>query len=80
MATVPRPWSQEEDNLLKQAVATHGEEPGVWKIIASTIPGRSNKACRKVWYAQSWLIILLPLMAELYIRDGFILFLRLLER
>lgn len=48
MATVPRPWSQEEDNLLRQAVAIYGEEPGVWKIIASTIPGRSNKACRKV--------------------------------
>ncbi|GJJ09492.1 hypothetical protein Clacol_003715 [Clathrus columnatus] len=49
MATVPRPWSQDEDDLLRQAVAAYGEEPGVWKVIASSIPGRSNKACRKRW-------------------------------
>ncbi|KAF8527944.1 hypothetical protein BU17DRAFT_81177 [Hysterangium stoloniferum] len=48
-STVPRPWSQEEDDLLRQAVNTYGDEPGVWKTIAESVPGRTNKACRKRW-------------------------------
>jgi len=36
-----------QDALLRQAVAQHGENDN-WKIIATSIPGRSNKACRKV--------------------------------
>lgn len=35
------------DNLLRAGVAEHGEIDN-WKIIALTIPGRTNKACRKV--------------------------------
>lgn len=44
---VGRPWSAEEDSLLKAAVDAHGENDN-WKIIAQAVPGRSNKACRKV--------------------------------
>jgi hypothetical protein len=46
--TAPRAWTAEEDALLRRAVAEHGESPGVWKTIAESIPGRTNKACRKV--------------------------------
>lgn len=35
------------DALLRAGVAEHGEIDN-WKIIALTIPGRTNKACRKV--------------------------------
>nr|AXB87526.1 MYB transcription factor 20 [Pleurotus ostreatus] len=45
---VGRPWSAEEDSLLKAAVDAHGENDN-WKIIAQAVPGRSNKACRKRW-------------------------------
>ncbi|KAH8100495.1 hypothetical protein BXZ70DRAFT_937484 [Cristinia sonorae] len=42
------PWSTEEDNLLRQAVAVHGECDN-WKQVAVSVPGRTNKACRKRW-------------------------------
>ncbi|KDR84868.1 hypothetical protein GALMADRAFT_217949 [Galerina marginata CBS 339.88] len=45
---VSRPWSEEEDLLLRQAVAHYGENDN-WKTIALSIPGRTNKACRKRW-------------------------------
>ena len=44
---VGRPWTAEEDNLLIQAVAIHGQNDN-WKQVALTVPGRTNKACRKV--------------------------------
>jgi hypothetical protein len=44
---VGRPWTTDEDGLLKQAVAVHGETD-MWKTIALSVPGRTNKACRKV--------------------------------
>jgi hypothetical protein len=37
------------DQLLKDAVANHGEHDN-WKNIALCIPGRTNKACRKVYF------------------------------
>jgi hypothetical protein len=40
-------WSTHEDSLLTQAVALYGESDK-WKTIASCVPGRTNKACRKV--------------------------------
>ena len=43
-----RPWTTEEDNLLKEAVYIYGENTEKWKIIATHVPGRTNKACRKV--------------------------------
>lgn len=45
---ISRPWSEEEDALLRAGVAEHGEIDN-WKTIALTIPGRTNKACRKRW-------------------------------
>ncbi|EIN13381.1 hypothetical protein PUNSTDRAFT_129070 [Punctularia strigosozonata HHB-11173 SS5] len=48
MERVGRPWTTEEDELLKQAVAVHGETD-MWKTIALSVPGRTNKACRKRW-------------------------------
>jgi len=44
---VGRPWTKHEDNLLKQAVDIHGENDN-WKTVALSVPGRTNKACRKV--------------------------------
>ncbi|KZT65566.1 hypothetical protein DAEQUDRAFT_768737 [Daedalea quercina L-15889] len=45
---VGKPWTPEEDKLLTQAVAIHGEVDN-WKTVALSIPGRTNKACRKRW-------------------------------
>ncbi|KAK2462006.1 hypothetical protein APHAL10511_006469 [Amanita phalloides] len=45
---VGRPWSDEEDRLLTEAVKIHGERDN-WKAVALSVPGRSNKACRKRW-------------------------------
>lgn len=44
---VGTPWTAEEDNLLRHAVALHGECDN-WKQVAVFVPGRTNKACRKV--------------------------------
>lgn len=43
-----RPWSEEEDALLTNAVHIHGEHEN-WKNVASLVLGRTNKACRKRW-------------------------------
>ncbi|KAF5375183.1 hypothetical protein D9758_000038 [Tetrapyrgos nigripes] len=43
-----RPWSKEEDDLLKCAIETHGYRDN-WKAVAAAVPGRTNKACRKRW-------------------------------
>ncbi|KAI0374497.1 hypothetical protein BV20DRAFT_1118498 [Pilatotrama ljubarskyi] len=45
---VGKPWTTYEDNLLIQAVAIHGENDN-WKAVALSVPGRTNKACRKRW-------------------------------
>ncbi|OSD05897.1 hypothetical protein PYCCODRAFT_1383880 [Trametes coccinea BRFM310] len=45
---VGKPWTPYEDNLLIQAVAVHGENDN-WKAVALSVPGRTNKACRKRW-------------------------------
>lgn len=71
MSTTPRPWSVHEDSLLRDAVAQHGDGPGVWKLVSDAVPGRSNKACRKVrrgyyyrcrahGFSQRWLHSLSP--------------------
>lgn len=44
---VGKPWTTYEDNLLIQAVAIHGGNDN-WKAVAASVPGRTNKACRKV--------------------------------
>ncbi|KAG6814035.1 hypothetical protein H0H92_003885 [Tricholoma furcatifolium] len=43
-----RPWSEAEDILLTNAVRIHGEQDN-WKNVATLVPGRTNKACRKRW-------------------------------
>ncbi|KAI0336158.1 hypothetical protein GY45DRAFT_585147 [Cubamyces sp. BRFM 1775] len=45
---VGKPWTAYEDDLLRQAVAIHGENDN-WKAVALSVPGRTNKACRKRW-------------------------------
>ncbi|KAG0703172.1 hypothetical protein DFH29DRAFT_803840 [Suillus ampliporus] len=45
---VGRPWTAEEDRLLANAVAIHGESDN-WKAVAHCVPERTNKACRKRW-------------------------------
>ncbi|KAG6868553.1 hypothetical protein C0993_001249 [Termitomyces sp. T159_Od127] len=37
-----------KDSLLTNAVQVHGEQEN-WKRVASLVPGRTNKACRKRW-------------------------------
>ena len=44
---VGQPWTAGEDELLRQAVAVHGPHDN-WKAVAQGVPGRTNKACRKV--------------------------------
>jgi hypothetical protein len=44
---VGKPWSPQEDALLMHAITIHGEVDK-WKTIALSVPGRTNKACRKV--------------------------------
>ncbi|KAF9229618.1 hypothetical protein BS17DRAFT_771690 [Gyrodon lividus] len=46
--SVGRPWSTQEDDLLANAVAVNGEVDN-WKAVALSVPGRTNKACRKRW-------------------------------
>lgn len=42
-----RAWTQEEDDLLVQVMNRNGGFEN-WKEVATLIPGRTNKACRKV--------------------------------
>ncbi|KAK7006349.1 hypothetical protein R3P38DRAFT_1707026 [Favolaschia claudopus] len=50
-----RQWTAQEDELLRMAVSR--EEPGnpapsKWHAIAQHVPNRTNKDCRKRWYAK----------------------------
>ncbi|KAJ6600857.1 Homeodomain-like protein [Mycena sp. CBHHK59/15] len=50
-----RGWTAQEDDLLRMAV--NQEEPGnpnpsKWHAIANYVPDRTNKDCRKRWYAK----------------------------
>ncbi|KAJ7153820.1 hypothetical protein C8R46DRAFT_1228115 [Mycena filopes] len=50
-----RQWTPQEDELLRMAVSR--EEPGnpapsKWHAIAQHVPNRTNKDCRKRWYAK----------------------------
>ena len=46
--TLGRPWTPDEDDKLINAVRIHGDNTEKWKVIAQAVPGRTNKACRKV--------------------------------
>lgn len=42
-----RSWTQEEDDILIEAVAKYG--PQKWSLIARFIPNRLGKQCRERW-------------------------------
>ncbi|KAJ7293763.1 hypothetical protein C8J57DRAFT_1043484 [Mycena rebaudengoi] len=48
VAVAGRPWTSAEDAQLTSAVASFGEHDN-WKKVALSVPGRTNKACRKRW-------------------------------
>ena len=43
-----RPWTKEEDELVKKLVDNHG--PSKWTFIAEHLPGRIGKQCRERWH------------------------------
>ncbi|CRG88765.1 Myb-related protein A [Talaromyces islandicus] len=43
-------WSAEEDNLLRGLVESREKDKVDWRLIASFLPGRNNKDCRKRWH------------------------------
>jgi hypothetical protein len=68
-----RPWTAQEDALLRAAVAKcnsseicrwlvtdfvrlDGDDTDQWIAIAATLPGRTNKSCRKVTFAEILLL------------------------
>ncbi|GMF20681.1 unnamed protein product [Phytophthora lilii] len=44
---VPKRWTQEEDDKLREAVGRHGERN--WKSIAEEVPGRNHTQCLQRW-------------------------------
>ncbi|KAI2465134.1 hypothetical protein F4781DRAFT_410593 [Annulohypoxylon bovei var. microspora] len=52
MARPRRRWTAEEDALLRRAVenATAQGRPLLWRDLAKSVPGRSNKDCRRRWW------------------------------
>ncbi|RHY96065.1 hypothetical protein DYB35_005232 [Aphanomyces astaci] len=44
---IPMRWTTEEDEMLRQAVDTHGERN--WKSIAEIVPGRNHTQCLQRW-------------------------------
>ncbi|KAG6877499.1 hypothetical protein C0993_006601 [Termitomyces sp. T159_Od127] len=50
-----RSWTAKEDQLLREAVAKEDPEnpnPSKWHAIAKHVPNRTNKDCRKRWFAK----------------------------
>ncbi|RPB17542.1 hypothetical protein P167DRAFT_569286 [Morchella conica CCBAS932] len=45
-----RKWTEAEDATLRDAVLKGGDSACDWHLIASCIPGRTNKDCRKRWH------------------------------
>ncbi|KAL3622660.1 Transcription factor myb3r-5 [Castilleja foliolosa] len=45
---VKGPWTQEEDDKIRELVARYG--PTKWSIIARSLPGRIGKQCRERWH------------------------------
>ncbi|KAI0139586.1 hypothetical protein F4776DRAFT_662538 [Hypoxylon sp. NC0597] len=52
MARLRRRWTAEEDALLRRAVETTTAQgrPLLWRDLAKSVPGRSNKDCRRRWW------------------------------
>ncbi|KAM6490717.1 hypothetical protein JOM56_014060 [Amanita muscaria] len=50
-----RSWTAREDQLLREAVERedpHNPNPSKWHAIAKHVPNRTNKDCRKRWFAK----------------------------
>ncbi|KAG6889399.1 hypothetical protein C0992_005392 [Termitomyces sp. T32_za158] len=50
-----RSWTAKEDQLLREAVAKEDPDnsnPSKWHAIAKHVPNRTNKDCRKRWFAK----------------------------
>ncbi|KAH8689673.1 hypothetical protein BGW36DRAFT_74579 [Talaromyces proteolyticus] len=43
-------WSAEEDGILRGLVEAYEKDKVDWRVIASYLPGRNNKDCRKRWH------------------------------
>ncbi len=44
---IKRPWTEEQDQLLREAVAKHGARN--WSNVAKMIPTKNGKQCRERW-------------------------------
>lgn len=44
---IKRPWTEEQDQLLREAVAKHGARN--WSSVAKMIPTKNGKQCRERW-------------------------------
>jgi hypothetical protein len=44
------PWTQEEDEIVKNMVDKNGVGQVKWSVIASVLPGRIGKQCRERWF------------------------------
>lgn len=44
---IKRPWTEEQDQLLRDAVAQHG--PRNWSKVSKMIPTKNGKQCRERW-------------------------------
>lgn len=44
---IKRPWTKEQDQLLREAVAKHGARN--WSSVSKMIPTKSGKQCRERW-------------------------------
>jgi hypothetical protein len=50
-----RSWTAKEDQLLREAVEIEDPDnpnPSKWHAIAKHVPNRTNKDCRKRWFAK----------------------------
>ncbi|KAH9208146.1 Homeodomain-like protein [Leptodontidium sp. 2 PMI_412] len=45
----PRRWTEEEDSLLRNAIALYEGQITDWVYVDSHVEGRTNKDCRKRW-------------------------------
>lgn len=55
MSRARRAWTPQEDQLLRDAVAKEdpgNPNPSKWHAIAQHVPDRTNKDCRKRWFAK----------------------------
>lgn len=44
---IKRPWTEEQDQMLRDAVAKHG--PRNWSKVSKMIPTKNGKQCRERW-------------------------------